>query len=236
MKILLLITALLLINSSILFAQKADENKKEDPGRVIVMMKTQLNFPDFHFFQDINDQIVTQLPFDAKVVDDFPVSPVYKFDINWKEFNSFIISITGFWHSTGSRIHYEDYSGEYHSDIIVNATGFGFGLTKFFAMSNSPMQLGLTIDFGFFEKDYRFEDYTRIGNEDNTQKDSYLESGMYTEPGFILAYVNDNFLVGLNFGYMLDLNSSNAGGRAPLISYNSGRIGLVFGLNSNIFK
>jgi len=236
MKILMLYITIIFVNINVLYSEEVEINETEDADRIIFIVKTQFTSPAFSIFRKANDRDVMNARFPAMITDDFPVTPVYRFGLNSTLIDSLILSITGFWHSTGSRVHYADYSGEYRSDIIFNTKGIGLGLTKFFPTITKSLQLGLGIETGYFEKDYYFSGYARIGSETVEEKSDYNESGIYIEPEIILAYNTDNYFVGLSLSYLVDINSSNNENQDPLISYNSGRIGLVFGLNSNIFK
>ena len=119
-----LITTLLFICLSIV----------EMHSQISISLQTGYNTVEKPNLNELNQSLLEALPFQAGIVDDFPDYVYFQ--------GAFLIYLQNFdwginmaYTSTGSRISYEDYSGNYTQDNFVSAFNIGFLIQKRFRLS-----------------------------------------------------------------------------------------------------
>jgi len=156
----------------------------------------------------INDAVIEYLPFDTKIVSDFPPYLFYQPKIIL-EFNTLSLGLVYTFQSTGSRISGKDYSGEYRFDMKVN--------------SHNP---GIYAELGILSKpEYKFSVYSNAGLEFSNLKineylnledsvihnyeQSFKAMNYYVEPGIIATHTfTSKFSIGINAGYLIEFGKN----------------------------
>ncbi len=213
-----------------------DNPEDKDDGKIIIILRTYMAENDPSELRNLNDQFLKQLDFDAKITDDFPVTPLYKIDVNLLKPGNFMLTAGLFFHSTGSRINYEDYSGEYNADMILNTFGMSIGMTAFIADLGDYFKLGYNLETGMIQKSVNFVTSVRIGNETMKEGEPLDETSLYFQPGLTVAYFHDYFFAGLDIGYLIDFNGELLDNHSHIYSFKGIKYGLSFGINTNLFK
>ncbi len=155
-----------------------------------------------------NKRVLRSLPFDAKITDNYPQFYYYQPEV-FLAYKKASVGLVSFYHSTGSRISYVDYSGEYLFDSKINSKGLGLaGEVKLFPNRNFMLGLSLYSEIGFLKSYLELKehlsvyDHTLISNE-------FLYNALSTflEPGIKLHFRYSFITVQFNYGYHLQLRS-----------------------------
>jgi hypothetical protein len=94
----------------------------------------------------MNDEVISQIPFEVKLVEDFPAWFVYRAGMAIVLNEKFKVGVVYNHSSTGSRLSYADYSGEYHFDITTQGNSIGLLLGyNVFQYKNIDIQFDATI-------------------------------------------------------------------------------------------
>jgi len=118
-----------------------------------------LQLSDFKDFLNSSLLDIKEAGIEAKILEEFPNFPV--FSIYWiqgikdREYQL----ITGLGHySTGSRIYYEDYSGFYRNDILINSLSFEMGIRlPILVMRNFLINFDLTAVYQSYKTEFIYE-------------------------------------------------------------------------------
>ena len=151
--------------------------------------------------KESRDKSVERLPFDAKVVDDYPGYLYFRPEINFIFRNGASFGLGLGYNSTGSRIAYSDYSGEYEADLIVSAYSVRLIMGGYF-INKIKYGAGAYFQIEPNHSQYKVEEYIRI--YDDTQYDQYetVNYNINLELGLNSYYQISNRLYGnFNAGY-----------------------------------
>lgn len=152
--------------------------------------------------KNINSEVPQGLPFDTKLVADFPAYFYFRPTMLIR-FNNFCLGLVYSFQSTGSRISAKDYSGEYRFDMKVK--------------SNAP---GIYCEITLSAEDnFRFNLYSIIGPSfSNLETKEYFNvadtvlrnanykfkaQNFYIEPGINFLLPLKAFSFGINLGYLV---------------------------------
>jgi len=152
--------------------------------------------------KDVNNLMISEIPFDSKIVTDFPSNYYIQPSISL-DYQKFSLGIIYAYNSTGSRISSIDYSGEYRYDLQLS--------------SNSP---ALQIEYYIYKKKFEMSFYTNLGlvytkltmhelltvydtNLDNS-KNEFLSINSNLEPGFHFSRNIGVCNIGINVGYSIN--------------------------------
>jgi hypothetical protein len=150
----------------------------------------------------INDFVVSGLPFDTKIVSDFPVYWYYLPGIFIKG-ETYTAGATLGFQSTGSRVSGEDYSGEYRLDMKISSYLPGF-YGEFYGRNPRKLKLAGYGSFGMSRGYMVMHEYFMV--VDTTvidQKNEYYSITYFFQPGIKLNYNLGSICFGLNMGYNL---------------------------------
>lgn len=154
----------------------------------------------------LNKFTMNALPFDAKLVSDFPPYIYFQPSVMVK-FNDASIGLIYNYYSTGSRVSAKDYSGEYRFDLTAFAHSPGIcGIYKIWNIRDLEVNIQSTL--GFSRTVLDLNEYLSIGdtiiNNETIRFNSY---NFYFEPGIHLVYKLKFLRVGLYGGYSVNFNS-----------------------------
>jgi hypothetical protein len=149
--------------------------------------------------KSFNQGILETLPVKAQVTDNFPVTSYWKAGVLPYSYKFLSLGLTGVYNTTGSRIDYVDFSGEYKLDQVLSSRGFG-----------------LIFRFAFLEKGkIKFSEYSDLIYAftrcemtetilDSQQQYNFKSRSFQFEPGFRLAYEIASFQLAAKIGYTFD--------------------------------
>lgn len=114
--------------------------------------------------KDLQKQIQSGYPVDAKITEQFPAYVIYDASISRKLKSNGFLGIYYQYGSTGGRVHYEDFSGEIYSDQLLHYSTLGLTIGQELALKNN---FSLRLDFHPGATFTRLEitDVTKVGNE-----------------------------------------------------------------------
>jgi hypothetical protein len=112
-------------------------NAQVSPARLSFSVSASYGSFNMEHLKDINEELVRQLPFNVKSVDNF--NPRFYFDgsLQTTLFSKMVLGINYQYYTTGSRIGQKDYSGHYTFDLIAN--GHYAGLEPGVILSNKKV-------------------------------------------------------------------------------------------------
>jgi len=159
-------------------------------------------------FKLLNQSVLSSLPFEAKITNNFPANIVYKGYVHHLYKNNFGIGIKFSFSSTGSLISREDYSGSYYFKNQVHYYSPGF-MFDYCIYTSQKFKILLYNEIGYeFSYGKLYENLTVNGI---TQEDGYeyRSVNIFTEPGCRLVYpYGKSINFGLYAGYLIDTHSS----------------------------
>jgi hypothetical protein len=160
----------------------------------------------------------------VRLVEDFPVNDymqgAWKFSINEKYKMGFLVGFN----TTGSRIHYADYTGELSYEIVAKAFNFGIELERLIFQAGR-FDISIDADFSMYSSVIKSRELLIILNNSSSTSIRYESISPTFEPGLSLNYSIKPFLIGLHAGYLLDPGARlfwNYGDPKPALTYESG--------------
>jgi hypothetical protein len=152
--------------------------------------------------KNINTSVSQGLPFDTKLVADFPAYFYYRPSMIIR-FKSFGVGLVYSFQSTGSRISAKDYSGEYRFDMKVNSSTPGIYCdAKLSAEDNFSFYLYSIIGPSF--SNLETKEYFNVADTLLTNANyKFKAQNYYIEPGINILFSLKAFNFGLNFGYLV---------------------------------
>jgi hypothetical protein len=157
--------------------------------------------------KEINTLNLNSLPFEAKNVANFPSYFYYKpsLSFSFKRFLTFGASLSI--QSTGSRVSYADYSGEYSFDIVISSSSPSLFVELFYPVSKFRIVFGN--EAGIEHSKLSLNEQLRIGVKTDKTADSFKSKNFYYEPSLKVYYPLLFMKIGLVAGYLIDLQKSD---------------------------
>jgi len=148
----------------------------------------------------INDQVPMSIPFDTKLVADFPAYYYYRPTFLLVT-DDYTLGLVNTFQSTGSRVSGKDYSGEYKFDMKVSAFAPGF-YSEIQLLSGTKVRSSFYYILGCSFSRLTIGENFRV-DETTVTDDQYKFKALnlFVEPGFNVSYPWQSFLLGLNGGY-----------------------------------
>lgn len=138
--------------------------------------------------------IYKSLPFQAKIISNYPTYIYYKPSIVLS-YNNLNLGFQIAQYSTGSRISSKDYSGEYLFDTKINGTALGYyidfgGFSVFNKFKISPF-----LESGIIFSEFKLKEYFTLNNVEITNSSFKLNSkNYYSSVGFKFEYTISKLL------------------------------------------
>lgn len=202
-------------------------------------------------FKEINENIQKfNLPFEAKITNNFPMNMVYKVFYHHSFNHNFGIGIKYSFSSTGSIISREDYSGSYYfkNQVYYTSPGFVFDYCIF---SFPKYKILIYDELGWQFSQIKMHENFTFSDQIFEDINKYRSTNIFNELGVKAIYpYNEIINIGCYIGYLLDSNGGIKEANSlfelkELIVLNSGstysnwaglRLGLSFSMNiSNLF-
>ncbi|MDC1068358.1 hypothetical protein OAQ99_04290 [Candidatus Kapabacteria bacterium] len=219
-----------------LFLQEDD--KKE---RIYIFFRTSVPLIDYSGVKDLLNEASSSSEIKYEFTDEFPITPELGLDINFASDLDFISGASVFYHSTGARLAYSDFSGEATSDFVTNTFGLAGFVSKVSRFSNKYISYGLYL--GYLSKTYKTKDVISLSDFSDEVSSDFNENSYFLQPNIGIGYDFGYLMCSLNINYLFDFNSSSQRGQMGqsvqvenFINFSGFRTALVFGFNSNLFK
>lgn len=155
--------------------------------------------------KSLNRDAIDQLPFDAKIIDEF--EPNFNFGgyTQYQLFHRFWVGPEYHYYYTGSRLGQKDYSGVYSFDQYLHAhtvgLKMGYVLTE---ISRFSLQLQLNSGVGFTK--WKMDSKMTLSGNSDSQIDKLKGFSWYALPSFVANYkLFQGFSLVGSAGYSLDL-------------------------------
>ncbi len=162
----------------------------------------------FEKLEDINGEVINQLPFDAAVIDNFPDRFYFGGTALIRIANWYWAGPSYQYHSTGSRVGAKDYSGSYHFDQILSAHQLGLE-NEIRISKNMKPAVFLDVSGGVNFSSWKTEENLRVLHETDKDQTEYVAVKPFVFPGLKISYpVYKNFSVAAQTGYLFDLGGN----------------------------
>lgn len=151
--------------------------------------------------KSLNNFRLEKLPVKGKITDDFPPQPFESIKLTTQIHNRFVAGLTGSHNTTGSRVNYKDYSGEYKCDQLLTsyAPGIVIGMKLYDAIIDVSINANATYSF------------TKLKIEETlmteTTKNSFTANSLSILPEIKIAYSVKQFELSINTGYLYDFGA-----------------------------
>lgn len=161
-----------------------------------------IGFYSMNDLKDINDDVSQEIPFNTKLVSDFPaywyLRPTFSL-----QFKKFSLGLNYSFQSTGSRVSAKDYSGEYRFDMKVNSSSPGIYSEVLLGTLNK-IRFNLYSVLGVSFSKLSLNEYLIVLDQIITDDIyRYKAQSYYIEPGFNLTYPVQFLNAGLYAGYLI---------------------------------
>lgn len=155
--------------------------------------------------EDINDEVMNQLPFDVAVIDNFPSRFYFGGNVLIRLADWYAVGPAYEFHSTGSRVGARDYSGSYQFDQILSTHQLGIE-NEIRISGESKTSVFLILNGGVNFSSWKTEEILTIGEEKQEDKSEYSAIKPFVYPSVKVSYpVYKQFLVFAKAGYLFDL-------------------------------
>lgn len=166
----------------------------------------------------LNRVIKEEIPFDTKLVADFPPFLNYTACIKVQVSNANFGLVYSF-QTTGSRISGKDYSGEYYFDMMVNGHAPGV-YSEIMFPSDTRVKFSVFSVFGVLFSSLKMHEYLTILDTDATDDTYRFKSqNLYFEPGFCINYPVRSLKFGIDAGYLVQFGNGSFRNRENSGSY-----------------
>jgi len=187
-----------------------------------LMFQTGIGNYSMSDLKGLNQSILKSLPFEAKIVSDFPSYWAYRPAVLVK-FNRISIGASLCYQSTGSRISVQDYSGEYRFDMNVHAISPGI-YAEVEVLKLKKLQFSLYTSVEKSITSLGTDEYFHVADSLLINEQINLKAkSLSIEPGICISYPIRNFTFGINAGYSFPLkaNAFYSSGNQDKILWNS---------------
>jgi len=151
--------------------------------------------------KEFNESILENIPVEAAITDNFPSRLYYDASINYLANQKFSMGFTYSYTTTGSRISYNDYSGELKYDDIVSGHSPGVHIT--ILLRNKLLRFSQETNFSYC--------FTKLKIQESilgTMNQLTFKSGsLHLEPRMIVSYRFSQLEIAAKIGYLIDFGS-----------------------------
>lgn len=169
--------------------------------------QTGYGFYNMSTFSNLTNQIQSGLPFESKVISNYPPYHYYQPMLKFSK-NNFDIGVVYLFQTTGSRISSADYSGEYKFDTKVNGHSPGIILSGIIKDYNK-IKIGFSMQTGVCFSTLKVDEYLRVDTLVNSAEYKYKSNSIYFEPGINCIYIVNNMGFEFNAGYFKEVLRSD---------------------------
>ena len=157
--------------------------------------------------RDLNENLKNQLPFNVKLVSNFPPRPFYGLGVMIKVGKNIAIGPDYQFHSTGSRLGLRDYSGAYTFDQIISAHSVGL-CSEFLVSRYTHSALGLMPKAGAEFATWKISEKYQIGETETNTVYRCKGTNYFIEPAIEYKWmVIPHLSISIIPGFHVDLGS-----------------------------
>lgn len=153
--------------------------------------------------KDLNQNIMDQLPFESKVVSDFPAWFIYRASVVASTKEKYKIGIVYTHSSTGSRVSSADYSGEYRFDIALTGNSVGL-LLGYEVFSHKQLDIRFNAIIGGILSTCSLNEYIQLYGGEASDDYSMKSLSFYLNPEVAINYRIGRFAAGIFGGFQYD--------------------------------
>lgn len=135
----------------------------------------------------INQSSITDLPFDAQILDEFKPSFGFGAYAQYRLFNHFFIGPEYHYYYTGSRLGQKDYSGQYSFDQYLQAHSVGLKM-DFDSYQTKLLCLFVELSAGSNFTNWKMDSELVISEETDGEVDKVNGYGLYVNPALGVKY------------------------------------------------
>lgn len=151
--------------------------------------------------KSLNNLLLDKLPVKGKITDNFPAQPSESVALTAQIGNRFVVGLTGSHSTTGSRVSYKDYSGEYKCDELL--TSYAPGILVGVKLYKGIVDVSVMADAAY--------SFTKLKMEESllteTTKKSFTANSITVLPEIKIARIIKRFELGINAGYLYDFGA-----------------------------
>ncbi len=153
--------------------------------------------------KDLNQYTIQNLPFVAKVTDNFPSTMYHEVTLSFSV-ERFGVGFSYDYNTTGSRITYKDYSGQYTDDLSLEAHLPSLFI-NYIAIRYNKLDVEFQARTGFISTNINSNTLVRIA-EESTENQLYATSeSWFVNPAISLVYKPLRIVnIGFSAGYLYD--------------------------------
>lgn len=152
--------------------------------------------------KELNKAKAASLPFNAAVIQEFPIYWYYKPSLTYKFNKVFTAGLVWSYISTGSRISSKDYSGEYTFDNVCRASSPAILIE---AGSNSgKFEYAYFCEAGMEFTKLKLRQSITLNSETQEELYSFSSVNYYIEPGLRISYPVSVIRFSFSAGYLFD--------------------------------
>ncbi len=193
-----IVAFLLILNAFQLVAQ-------ENIRRIKFGVTSGYNFYNPRDLKLLNQEIISQLPFDAKVIDDFKPGLSFGAFAQYELFKYFTVGPSIHYMYMGSRVGQRDYSGSFSFDQYLKSVGLGLKLDYFF-IEIGHTAVSVQMEAGWNISSWRMESNLDAGGSVENDWQNLSGISWYTAPALCVDYeFMPNFSVLATAGYSFDI-------------------------------
>jgi hypothetical protein len=160
--------------------------------------------------KEMNDLDIKSLPFEAKVIDNFPMYWNYNASLLY-DFGKWVTAgISGTFQSTGSRVSRSDYSGEYTLDTRVRALSPGAIIEVYYPVGR--FRISVSNEAGIEFNRCKLKEVMKINTELQETNYPFTSKNFYYEPAVRVNYPVSFLRFGIFAGYHFDFIKKDLSG------------------------
>ncbi|HPI19405.1 MAG TPA: hypothetical protein PKY56_03470 [Candidatus Kapabacteria bacterium] len=161
---------------------------------------------DVKVIQNARDKALKEFEFPAKVTDDYPNIPYIQGELlHYGKIFDFGFSFS--YVTTGSRVHYADYSGEYKFDDFLSNYEYGLVLKTRSANEYAPFRIQAWGELGISSLKYRTEEILKVNNSGFTKSTAEIKNTVnYIELGARTNYYYNGFYFNCGVSYFAEFS------------------------------
>lgn len=173
-----------------------------------VGIRTGYGFYNMSSLSPITREVLNNLPFEAKIISDYPPYHYYQPVIK-VGFKHFEIGLAYTFQTTGTRISSKDYSGEYKFDTSINGNSLGFIVGSGIRLGQKDsgrFHLGYFLQTGLNFSNFKMNETLQIDTFKNSTNYKFSGNSFYFEPGINLSYlINERIIIEADLTYYKEI-------------------------------
>ena len=173
-----------------------------------ISFQTGYGFYDMSSFTNITKEVYKNLPFESKIISNYPPYNYYQPMIILTN-DRFDIGVLYLFQTTGSKISSKDYSGEYLFDSKINCHSPGI-ILGYKIKEYNKINIGLSVQAGLNFNTLKYIESLQVDNQViNDDKSIFTANNFYFKPDLNFSYTWKRLSGNLNIGYLKEIFRDN---------------------------